>query len=280
MRILTVVVFGACAFAASPDARSIVVESVSRDWRDLEVRRNYTYIRHREEKEYSRGKVASTKLETYDVSILYGQPYSRLIARDGKPLSPAEAAKEQEKLDKEMAKRARESARERQSREEEERKDLEQERALRREIPDAFQLRLIGEETVNGERAWVIGAEPAPGYKPKVSRAKILTKMRGTLWISQRDYRWLKVDAEVIDTVSFGLSFVCLYPGTRLQFEQHRLGDDALLPLRANIRGLARLAWVKKLDVEMNTRWENYRRFSSDSRVVETALVSGEKSGN
>jgi hypothetical protein len=126
----------------------------------------------------------------------------------------------------------------------------------------------------------VIGAEPAPGYKPKVSRAKILTKMRGTLWISQRDYRWLKVDAEVIDTVSFGLSFVCLYPGTRLQFEQHRLGDDALLPLRANIRGLARLAWVKKLDVEMNTRWENYRRFSSDSRVVETALVSGEKSGN
>ncbi len=255
------------------DAQAIVRESLTRDWRDVEARRNYTFVRHTVEKEYSGGKVASTNEKTYDVVILYGQPYSRLVAKNGQPLSPGDERTQQVKMDKEIEKRSRETEKDRLKRAREAEKDLEEERQLRREIADAFDFQLLREEQMPDVPVWVIAAEPRPGYRPKLSRSKILTKMRGTLWISKRDYRWVKVDAEVIDTFSFGFMLLRLYPGTRLTFEQRRLHGDIWLPLRANIRGFARLALVKKYDIEIDTRWENYRRFSSDSRVVETSEI-------
>jgi hypothetical protein len=253
------------------DAGDIVRESVTRDWRDVEIRRNYTFVRHTTEKEYSTGNVASTKQKTYDVAILYGQPYSRLVAKDGQPLSPEEDRAEQNRMDKEIAKRSRESEAARKKRQREEEKDLEEERELRREIADAFTFQLLREEQLSDVSVWVIAAEPKPGYRPRSARSRILTKMRGTLWISKGDYRWVKVDAEVINTFSFGFMLLRLYPGTRLTFEQRRLHGDTWLPLRANVRGYARLALVKKYDIEIDTRWENYRRFSSESRIVDTA---------
>lgn len=256
------------------DARDIVRESVTRDWRDLDIRRNYTFVKHTVEKEYSGGTVKSSEEKTYDVVILYGQPYSRLIARNGKPLAPDEEREEQEKMDREIAKRSREPERDRLKRQREEEKDVEEERQLRREIADAFDFRLLREEKLSDVPVWVIAAEPKPKYRPQRSRSKILTKMRGTLWISKEDYRWVKVDAEVIDTVSFGFMLLRLHPGTRLTFEQRRMHDDVWLPLRASVRGFARLALIKKFDIEIDTRWENYRRFSSDSRVVETSELA------
>lgn len=268
---MRLILFFLAAGVSFGDALDIVRESVRRDWRDLDSRRNYTFVRHTVEKEYSGGSVKSSEEKTYDVVILYGQPYSRLIAKNGKPLAPDEEREEQEKMDKEIAKRSREPERDRLKRQREEEKDLEEERQLRREIAEAFDFQLLREERLSDVPVWVIAAEPKPKYKPQRSRSKILTKMRGTLWISKADYRWVKVNAEVIDTASFGFMLLRLYPGTRLTLEQRRMQDDVWLPLRANVRGFARFALIKKFDVEIDTRWENYRRFSSDSRVVETS---------
>ncbi|MCC6591197.1 MAG: hypothetical protein IT168_31215 [Bryobacterales bacterium] len=253
------------------DLREIVLRSVSRDWRDLEARRNYTFIRHTREKQYNGSVATSDEYKTFEVTILYGQPYSRLIAKDGKPLTTDDEHKQKEKLDREMAKRACESERDRAKREEQDKKDLEEERQVRREIADAFDFKLLRDEIVSGFPAWVIQAEPKPGYRPKTARAKILPKIRGTLWITKADYRWVKVDAEVIDTFSYGFMLFKLYPGTRLTFEQVKVNDDVWLPRKAHIRGFARVAMVKKYDLEIETHWEDYRRFSADSRVVATA---------
>lgn len=251
------------------DAREIILKSVAQDWRDLELRRNYTCLRNTMEKQYERGAVKSTEQSTYEVSILYGRPYSRLIAKDGKPLPPDKDRKEQEKMDREIAKRKSESERDRQKREAEEKKDLEEERALRREIADAFDFTLLREESVSGMPAYVIKADPKPGFEPKTSRGKFLPKVKGTFWISKADYRWVKVNAEVIDTFSFGWALLRLYPGAKLEFEQTRLGDQVWLPLQARIRGEGRLALVKRYDIEIETKWENYRRFSAESKVME-----------
>lgn len=258
------------AAESTPNVREIVLRSVSRDWRDLEARRNYTFVRHTQEKQYDGPKVTSAERKTFEVAILYGQPYSRLIAKDGKPLSQDDERKETGKMDREMAKRARESERDRAKREEEDKKDLEEERQVRREVADAFNFNLLRDEIISGFPAWVIQAEPKPGYRPKTARAKILPKVRGTLWITKADYRWVKVDAEVIDTFSYGLMLFRLYPGTHLMFEQTRVNDDVWLPRKAHIRGFARVAMVKKYDLEIETHWENYRRFSTDSRIVAT----------
>lgn len=256
-------------FAAEPDAVEIVRRSVSRDTMNFRRGREYTYQRE-EVTRYldGRGQVKRTESSTYDVVTLYGELYSRLIAKDGKPLDAKAAAKAEREWNEALQKRERESPEGKAKRLERERRNEEQGRRFLEEVPEAFAFRLLGVERVDGREAWVIGAEPRPGYRPKVKRAELLGKFRGRLWIDQTEYQWLRVEAETIDTVSFGLFVARLSKGARLTFEQQRVNKEVWLPRRASARLDARLALVKSLRVDSEVRWSGYRKFQTDSRVV------------
>ena len=43
---------------------------------------------------------------------------------------------------------------------------------------------------------------PSPDYQPINREAKVLTAMKGRLWIDKREYQWVKVSAEVTRPVS------------------------------------------------------------------------------
>jgi hypothetical protein len=248
------------------DAAEIVRRSVERDWTDFESQKNYTYQQHLEFHTYGKdGKVNRTESETEEILILGGRPYQRLIAKDGHPLPEKEARKEQEKLDKEAAKRQRESESDRRRYD----KEREQERRYIRDIPEAFTFQLLGEEHVSGQPSWEIGFTPKPGYKPRDFRTKIITKIRGKIWIEQATYHWVKVDAEALDTISFGLGLLRIAPGGSFHFEQTRVNDEIWLPSRVLIRADARLALVKKLRAGLDITYREYKKFQSDSRIVE-----------
>src|SRR5260370_35486667 len=84
------------------DPAGIVRRSVERDASNYERIRDYTFIERNEVHDFGRdGKTKSTEIETYEISILRGRPYGRLIEKNDKPLSPKDERKEQENLDKE-----------------------------------------------------------------------------------------------------------------------------------------------------------------------------------
>src|SRR5437764_4070500 len=92
--------------SAAQDANAIILRSVERDSANVERLKNYTYEEREEFREYdSKGKVTSAHSKTNEVMMLAGRHYQRLTKRDDKPLSANENRKEQEKLDKELAKR-------------------------------------------------------------------------------------------------------------------------------------------------------------------------------
>ena len=136
------------------------------------------------------------------------------------------------------------------------------------EVADAFHFTMLGEEKVEGHDCWVLQAEPKPGYKPKSRRASILPKVRVTLSIPKVQFRWVKAEAEVMDTFAIGWMLLRVQPGTRMRFEQERVQGEIWMPHYAWIRGAARLALVKKLNVELELHWEKYRKFQTDSRVL------------
>lgn len=256
-----------------PDPRDLVLRSTGRDAGDMEQRRHYTYVQRVEEKRFDKGALKSAETEVFDVTMFYGQPYRRLIEKNGKPLSASEARKEQEKMDREVAKRSRESDSARAKRLAEERKELEEEKAFRREVADAFVFTMLPEQAVSGIPAYVIRADPRPGYRPRTREGKVLPKVRGTLWISKQELRWVKMEAEFIDTFSLGWFLLRVAPGTRLHFEARRVAgpagqSDLWMPQRAHVRGQARLAGVKKYDLELNVEWSGYKRFQTESRIV------------
>ncbi len=255
------------AAGAKPDADAIVRKSLERDFYNFNSVKDYTYVQREEDREYDgSGKLKKTESSTEEVLILAGRPYEKEIAKNDKPLPEHEARKEQEKMDKELVKREHMSASDRAKVE----KEREEERAYLREIPDAFRFRLGGEESVSGQPAWVIEAEPKPGYQPKDSKAKVLGKVRGKFWITQRDNRWVKIQAEAIEPLSFGLGLFRIAAGGAFTLEQKRVNDEVWLPMHILIRGEARLAYLKKVHAEIEITYRDYKKFQTDSRIFAT----------
>jgi hypothetical protein len=257
---------GAPAQEPAPDPLEIVRRSVERDWTDFEGRKNYTYQERTGFRQYARtGASAKIRTETHEVLILGGRPYERLTARDDKPLSAREERREQSKLDGELAKRQHESPAE-QGRYQKERTE---ERAFIREIPEAFTFRLIGSGAVSNRPAWIIEAQPKPGYRAVHSQAQGFAKVRATIWIEQDTYHWVKVDADVLNTISVDFGLLRIAPGSSMHFEQTRVNDEIWLPSSMLVRFQARVALLKVLRGEYDVRYSNYRKFQSDSRIVE-----------
>lgn len=250
---------------SAQDAADIVKKSLELDASNYERSKNYTYLARQEEREFdSSGKVKSAESQTYDISILGGRRYERLVAKNDKPLSEKEQKQEQEKMDRELARRQRETPAEKAKAERERTGN----RRYLQEVPAVYNLRLLGTETVSGKPAWVIAADPKPGYKPTLDRAKILTKIRAKIWIDQAEYQWIKVDAEAIEPLSFGLGLFRIAPGGKLHFEQTRINDEVWLPSLLSASADARLGYLKKIRGDINVSYRDYRKFQTDSRIV------------
>jgi len=268
MRLLLIVVLTALPVFPQ-DALEIVHKSLDRDISNFEHLKNYTYQQREEDRQYEKdGKLKKTESETTEVLILAGRPYEKLIAKNDKPLSEKDARKEQAEMDKEIAKRSNLSESEKQKLE----KRRAENRKFLREIPDAFTFRLAGEEQVSGKRAWVIVAEPKPNFHAKDLRAKILSKLRGKIWVDQSEYQWVKVEAEVLDTISIGLALFRIAPGGHLTFEQTRVNDEVWLPAHALFHADARIGYIKKMHGEVELNYSDYKKFQSDSRIVSSEV--------
>jgi hypothetical protein len=240
--------------------------------KDLEndkKQRDYTYVeRDVEHRLDGKGNVKSTEVKTSEVMELYGEQVERLIEKDDKPLSEKEAAKEEERIQKLINKRKNESENDRRKREEKEQKEREDGRKFVREVADAYNFRLVGTESLGGRDAWVIDAEPRPGYEPRMKEAKFLPKFHGRVWIDKDEDQLAKLDVECVDTVSLGWFLARIHKGSRIMIEQTRVNDEVWLPKDLTLKVDVRLALLKNFYVEMEQTYRDYKKFRATARIV------------
>ena len=250
------------------DARAIVRKSVELDQANWRRARDYTWTVQLAERQLdSAGQVKAEKKEAWETTILYGEPHRKYTLRNNKPLSAQESQQQQEKLDKEVAKLRDETPRQKERRLADEEKQRQKAREFLLEIPDAYDLRVLHEDSVDGRPVWVISATPKPGYQPKRSDAKDLLKIKGTLWIDKAEYQWVRVEAETIGTLSWGFFIARINPGAKLVFEQARVNDEIWLPKRQVVSGTGRLLG-KKIATQVEVVWSNFRKFSVESNII------------
>lgn len=261
-----------CRGATAQDPREIVRRSVLLLDHNLAIARNYTFLERADTRELDAdAHVKNRKLRLYDVTLLEGSPYRRLVGKDDHPVSPDEERIEAKKLQDSIDQRRKETPGQRAKRIAEWEKRRKQEREPLLEIPDAFDFRLAGEEPLEGRPAWVIEATPRAGYRARTNIGKLFPKFRGKLWIDKADNQWAKTSAEVTGNIWFGLLLARLSKGGRLEVEMTRVNDEVWLPKRIEARAAARVALVKTLRIESETTYSNYRKFQSESRVAGTA---------
>jgi hypothetical protein len=262
-----------CSLAAAPndDPREIVRRSVQLMDHNLALARNYTFLERAETRELeSAGHVKTRKIMQYDVTMLEGSPYRRLVGKDDHPLSPDEERAEQTKLQDSIAQRRKETPDQHAKRIAEWEKRRQREREPLDEIPDAFNFRLVGDAQIDGRDAWIIEATPRPGYHARSSMAKLFPKFRGKLWIDKGDLQWVRTQAEVTDNISWGLLVARLAKGARLDVQMARVNDEVWLPKRIEANASGRVALVKMFRIEAETSYSNYRKFQVESSIVAT----------
>lgn len=231
--------------------------------------RDYTYIeRDEEHKLNGQGEVKRTEVKTYEVMELYGEQVQRLIEKGDQPLDAKDTAKEEEKIQKVLDKRKNESEENRRKREQKEEKEREQDRQFVREVADAYNFHLAASESLGGRDAWVIDAEPRPGYEPHIKDAKFLPKFRFRAWIDKSDAQWAKLDIECIDTVSVGLFLARIHRGSRIAIEQTRINDEVWLPQHVAVKVDARLALLKEYNVEVEQTFRDYKKFRATTKIL------------
>jgi hypothetical protein len=225
------------------------IASTEADWRALP---HFSYI---ERDTDVKGEATTSK--TYRVCMIDGSPYSHLIGVGDEPISPVQEARENEKLQKEIARRANESSRERAKRLAAYQNNRQRMFALIEQMADAFDFTLIDEQKLDNHAVLVLQAVPRRGYQPKTREAKILTGMKGTLWIDQDTYQWVRVEAEAIRPFWLGWFIAEVFPGTRFLLEQAPVMNNLWLPKHFNVEVKARVLLLKK----NYSHDENYRDY-------------------
>jgi hypothetical protein len=270
LKVITFLLAAGVPLFCAESARDIVTRSVKLDFRNQDVLRDYTFniLSHSTEFDNSGGvKAVHSRLE--EVLYFGGKPHNRLIAKDGKPLAPAEEKKEQAKATSAALEASKLSADEVKKREEVARRERLRKRDEQWDIPNAFNFTIVGEPLLNGRPVWQITAEPRPDYKGR--NGGILHNLRATFWIDQKDFQWVRVEAETLDTISFGLFIARIAKGAVLTFEAQRINDEVWAPSRVYVKGAARLALVKKLNVEENMTFSDYKKFRTDATITSIA---------
>ena len=159
---------------------AILEQALSNEVNQLREREKYFYREHAEHRRPG-GKLNFTK--DYEWIFLEGEPFRRMVSRNGKPLKGKHAREEAERLRMTAAERRAANGKP-------------NPRIISfGNLSDGVILTEMdhiesGEETIEGRKTWVIRAEPKPG------RESIAYRL--TFWIDQEDYVVAQLKYEVI----------------------------------------------------------------------------------
>jgi len=225
------------------------------------ARDEYVYMERDEDRRLDPlGQVKSENVEVTRMTLVNGIRFEQLIEHNGQLPS----AEEQTKRDQDLEKLKRETPEERAAR----LRKNEENRSFLRDLLEAFDFHLIGEETVAGRSAYVLEATPHPGYHSNGKYGKLFSRVKGKLWVDKQDSGWVKVDGEVTQAFSMGLFVARVQRGSHIILEQTRLADAVWVPQRLEVRASARILFLKNLDLDRILTYSDYRRATDGPYTV------------
>jgi hypothetical protein len=253
------VAFVACALLAIPAifraqdtsaAQIIVHRSIQTNDADWKAQTQYSFLR---------SDVSGSERQTFEVTMLEGSPYERLLALNDKPLPPEQRQQEQEKFEREVHDRRSETSRQRHARITKYENDRADENLLMQQMVSAFIFHLAGQEQVENVDCYLLKATPNPTYRPAVEKARALTGMQGRMWIDKVHHHWVKIQAQVVKPVAFGFILARVKPGTRFDLEQTPIGN-VWLPKKFIQSVNASVLGLYGIRSQDETYWSEYRR--------------------
>ncbi len=245
-----------------------------KNWRET---RDYGFVERARKIDLDKeGNEKKTDIKAFQVLMIEGSHYRRLISRFDEPLSPEEEASERLKLEEEIALRRKENEKKRAERIRRFDKRRNQTLDALLEIPDAFLFRLLGEDKVRGRPAYVIAVEPRPGYRPRSLKAKVYTELEGKIWIDRENTACVKVRVEMRDRVNLAWFLVRIHEGAEAEVENMQISDGLWATKRLWYRASARIGLVKLMHIDQEYLYRDYEKLDPEEYKPAQSLPAGE----
>ena len=168
---------------------------------------------------------------------------ARLIAVNDAPLSTADEAREQGRLDQLLSDPGKQRHRKQSQ-------DSDTARALKvlRSLPNAFVYEYAGAGQVSSGSVEKFRFKPNPKFDPPDMETQVLTQMTGELWIDPAQERVTRLDGRLRQDVDFGWGILGrLYKGGTVVIEQADVGDHQWRVVHFDMKMSARVVFKTKV---------------------------------
>jgi hypothetical protein len=253
-----------------PDRESFLLETRKHLQTDSALQSSYVYVETRRELKLDKG--GRTNEESVKVVESYpGFPgeerWERLIAEDGRPVPPEELAKQdrerQQKANEMVERLARNSSKELARQERELQKARRERDEVVSDIYNVFDIRMIGRERVEEHDTIAFLLTPRRDAKPKTRAGEQIRHFNVHAWVSENDYELVKLEAEAIDDLKFGLGVLArLHKGAQLSFLRRKVNGEVWLPAVVSYNGSARVGLLVTLRRSGTSEFSDYRKYS------------------
>jgi hypothetical protein len=242
---------------AIPDAATMLQEVEAHQKQLDKIRENYTFRAVQTTRQLdSSGKTKKIETEEHEVFFVNGHRVEKLVRKDGKDLSPDQARKEQDRVNKEVLKISQPGYKS-----PEEKDDITVARLLQIvAFSRPRRVSLNGRDTIAFDFA---GDEHA---KTHGRDEDALKKVSGTVWIDEADREVSRMSATLDENyhVGFGL-LASVAKGTNLVFDQGLIRNEAWLPTAITLHLQARAFLVAGIRADVDIRFDEYKKFQTDA---------------
>ena len=256
-----------------PDQESFLKETREHLQTDRTLQSSYVYVETRREMKLDKaGRTTDESIKVFEnYPGLPGQErWERLISENGRPVSKDALAKqdrERQKKAEEMAQRLAENAPKERARQQGDYQKFRRERdEMLSDVFAVFDIRMTGREPVEGHDTIAFSLTPRPGAKPRTREGQQMRHFRVHAWVSEDDHELVKLEAEAIDDLSFGLGVLAkLHKGARLSFLRRKVNGEVWLPAVVNYSGNARVGLLFMLRRSGTSEFSGYRKYTVDT---------------
>ncbi len=266
-----------------PDIPGLLAELQSNQDEIEKILESYSYKQQTIKRELTdEGKLVVKDSETVQLSFYEGFRIQRVIARDGKPLTP----KEQADADEDAQKRVREI--EKILAKEESRSvsqstsgtpDGEGRRISIAEVLRASKLTNPRRERLKGRDVVVFDFEPNPNFDFENAKSflKFFGKTVGVMWIDENDKQVARIEAVLADSYKVGGGLLAkLRKGASFTLEQERVNDEIWLPTVADVNLSIRVLLFGGVKVNQVVKSFDYEKFKTEVKEAKVDEIQPE----
>jgi len=239
--------------APLPEGNAYVRGLVPRQKRREEALNRYTYdVEQLLEERDEKGSVTRRKVRSYEVFYVKGRPVWKLVAEDGRPLTPGERAAEERRVRQEVDDTLKGRA-------------AEDDARLRLSaILERYDFQTVGRENLDGWPALVLEFSARPG-KRDLPGDVFLRNLAGRLFVDEGEGEVVRAEVGNTAAIKLALGVGASVSGLGFTLDFQKIEDGLWMPARVEAEAEARVLLLKGLRARSTSIFSHYRRFEAAS---------------